>query len=188
VDCGCGAIALGHPAADEEQIYNRIRARSFAVRSGGMPCPSDLTRCPGSGRWGSNSGGLQLSIVSSKALYSAGDPVTILAFVKNLGLKLQTTALRPESFQTTLYDTDGSVIPVVSLDRDGLDTTGSFCCLLGSGDVLENRLRLDMRYNLAPGMYTLVVRTEVYEGSSLGPAQRALLAHLTSNAIDIEIQ
>jgi len=116
--------------------------------------------------WGPATNGCQLGVELAKTNFIAREPIQATIRLRNLGRTVfgYTGTKSPFDFGITLLDADGKQIRRKSDDPTGffgeeLDRSGSYRWIaLTPGEELELEMRLDAKFALVPGQYTISFR------------------------------
>jgi hypothetical protein len=156
----------------------------------GNICNAQVLRigAPEAVAWGPISAGLQMAIVGVKGTYSIGEPIIVTVAIRSRGPKLFLRTIDAASLQTTVVDSRGMRLPERPDAAADLNTTGHPVFYVDSSHTLENQLRISDRYKLSPGTYTLVISTDVYDGSTSLGSHQAPIAHLVSSKIAVNVR
>jgi hypothetical protein len=135
--------------------------------------------------WGASSHGWRLGIIGRSTAFHAGQPIGIVALVRNTGQRAAIEPLEPQGFATTLVDSRGGEVTSAG---EPMNSTGRNEDYVDTNSIVKNTLHINQRYaNLPSGTYRLKASINIVLGNSMQPAPKPVFAHLTSGTITLTV-
>jgi hypothetical protein len=135
--------------------------------------------------WGVSSHGWQLGIIGRSAAFHAGEPIEIVALVRNTGQGAAIEPLERWGFTTELVDSHGGEVAGTG---EPMNSTGRNEDYVDTNSIVKNTLYISQRYShLSPGTYRLKASINIVQGNNMDRAPKPVFAHLTSGTVTITV-